>query len=118
MFDEIWFLTAGPMVCIPMILTELPEGVSSRSITVTNKSNSLTYTVASSLVCTSLLALIAVVGLRDVLMVLQLSRVEVSLADHMHTRSGINYKLSFLLLTQPGVHVPLRASGMLLCRSL
>ena len=44
---------------------ELREGVSSRSITVTNKSNSLTYTVASSIICTSPLAVITVVGLSD-----------------------------------------------------
>ena len=44
-------------------------GVSSRSITVTSRSNSLTYTVASSLVCTSPSAVITVVGLLDVLMV-------------------------------------------------
>ena len=40
-----------------------------RSITVTKKSNSLTYTVAPSLVCTSPLAVITVVGFFDVLMV-------------------------------------------------
>ena len=44
-------------------------GVSSRSITVTNKSNGLTYTVASSLLCTSPLAVITIIGLLDVLMV-------------------------------------------------
>ena len=38
-------------------------------MTVTIKSNSLTYTVASSLVCTSPLAVNTVVGLLDVLMV-------------------------------------------------
>ena len=51
----------------PVILTELPErrncGVfPSRSISVTNKSNSLTHTVASSFVSTSPLAVITVVG--------------------------------------------------------
>ena len=45
---------------------ERTAGVSSRSIPLTNKSNCLTYTVASSLVWTSPLA---VVGLLDVLMV-------------------------------------------------
>ena len=25
-FGEMWFLTAGPVVSVPMILTELPEG--------------------------------------------------------------------------------------------
>ena len=44
-------------------------GVSSRSITLTNKSKCLTYTVASLLVRTSPLAVITVVGLLDVLMV-------------------------------------------------
>ena len=48
------------MVIFPVIFAEFPSertgGVSSRSITVTNKSNSLTYTVASSFVCTSPLA--------------------------------------------------------------
>ena len=40
-----------------------------RSMTLTNKSNSLTYTVASSLVCTSPLAVITVVGFLDIFMV-------------------------------------------------
>ena len=44
-------------------------GVSSRSISVTNRSNSLTKTVASSLVCTSPLAVVTVVGFLDVLTV-------------------------------------------------
>ena len=48
---------------------ERTVGVSARSITITKRSNSLTYTVASSLVCTSPLAVITVVGLLDVLMV-------------------------------------------------
>ena len=43
-------------------------GVPSRSITVTNKSNSLTFTVDSSLVCTSPLA-VTVVGFLDILTV-------------------------------------------------
>ena len=48
---------------------ESTAGVSSRNTTLTNKSNCLTFTVASSLVCTSPLAVITVVGLLDVLMV-------------------------------------------------
>ena len=43
--------------------------ISSRSITVTNKSNSLTYTVVSSLDCFSPLVVIIVVGFIDILMV-------------------------------------------------
>ena len=71
-FGEMWFLTTGPLVSIPIIFAELPEwkncGCFLRSITVANESNSLTYTVASSLVCTSPLAVITVVGLLDILM--------------------------------------------------
>ena len=42
-------------------------GVSSRSITVTNQSNPLTYTVASSFVCTSPVGATTVVGLSETL---------------------------------------------------
>ena len=77
---------------------ERTGGVSSRSITVTNKSNSLTCTVASSLVCTSPWAVITVVGLLDVLMVSKLSRVKVFLAYHVHSSSWIHDKLSSLRL--------------------
>ena len=48
---------------------ESTAGVSWRNITVTNKSNCLTYTVASLLVRTSPLVVITVVGLLDVFMV-------------------------------------------------
>ena len=58
--------THGPHRVFP---NESTAGVSSRNITLTNKSNCLTYTVASSLVCTSPLAVITVVELLDVLMV-------------------------------------------------
>ena len=70
-FGEMWFLTAGPVVGIPMILAELPKRKncgSSRSITVTNKSNSPTCNVDSSLVCTSPLVVITV-DILDVLVV-------------------------------------------------
>ena len=81
-----------------MILAEFPRertaGVSSRSTTVTNKANSLTYTVASSLVCTSPLARHHHRRTPRCPHGLHLSRVKVSLADHMHTSSGIRYKLS------------------------
>ena len=50
--NEMWLLTSGPMVIVPMIFAEFPSertaGVFSRNITVTNKSNSLTFSVASS----------------------------------------------------------------------
>ena len=48
---------------------ERTTGVSSRNITLTSKSNCMTYTVASSVVRTSPFAVISVVGLLDVLMV-------------------------------------------------
>ena len=61
-----WYVYPCPSQSFPNKST---AGVSSRSTTVTNRSNSLTYTVASSLVCTSPLAVITVVGFLDVLMV-------------------------------------------------
>ena len=73
---------------------ELP-GVSSRSITVTLKPSSLTYTVASSFVGTSPLAVTTVVGLLPTLTV-SYSAALVCPADHVHTCSGIYHKLSFL----------------------
>ena len=75
---------------------ESTAGVSWRSMTVTNNSNCLTYNVASSLVCTSPLAVITVVGLLNVVMVSNSAKVKVFLTDHMHTRPGINHKLSLL----------------------
>ena len=65
------FLTADQVGCFPMILTEFLEkkkaGVCSRNISLTNKTNWWTHTVASSPVCTS--PFINVVGVLDVLMV-------------------------------------------------
>ena len=66
---------------------ERTAGVSSRSITVTNKSNSLTFSAASSLVCTSPLAVITVAGFLDVLMVSNSAELRSLVADHMHTSS-------------------------------
>ena len=69
------FLTAGPVVCIlwpwssQSFSKERTAGVSSRNISLIKKSNCLTYIVASSLVCTSPLAVITVVGILDVFMV-------------------------------------------------
>ena len=64
-FGEMWFLTTDP----ESFPRERTAGVCSRGKTVTNKSNSLTFSVTSSLVCTSPLAVITVVGPLDVLMV-------------------------------------------------
>ena len=56
----------------------------------------MTYTVASSLVRTSPLAVITVVGLLDGLMVSSSAEFKSFCTAHMHTRSWINHKLSFL----------------------
>ena len=55
--------------CTQILPSERTAGVFSRSITVTNKSNSLTYIVASSFVSTLPLAVTTVVGCFDVLTV-------------------------------------------------
>ena len=70
--NEMWFLIVFPVIRV-RFPSERTAGVSSRSITVTNRSNSLIYTGASSLGCTSPLAVITVIGLLDVLMVTQQS---------------------------------------------
>ena len=101
LLGEMWFLTTGPMVGIPIIFTELPEwivGVSSRSKTNSNKYSSLTFIVASPLVFPRL----------------QFVWIKVSLADHMHTRSWIHCRIFHPapLLTQPGIPFIPRASRM------
>ena len=67
------FLAAGPVVSVHMIFAEFPHGKNCGSFFKKHtcheyRSNSLTYTVAS-LVCTSPLAVITVVGFFDILMV-------------------------------------------------
>ena len=96
-FDELWLLTTSPMVSIPVIFAEFSDaGVSSRSMTVTNKSTSLTYTVACSFVSTSPLAVTTVVGFFSDSCGFQFCRVMVFPADHMRACSGIHHELSFL----------------------
>ncbi len=63
-------LTIDPFIGISVFITKLSKrqyaaGVFSRAFIVKNISNSLTYTVASSCVCTSPLAVLTVVGLHD-----------------------------------------------------
>ena len=101
MFDEMWFLTTGPVVVKPVIFafpSERTAGVSSRSFTVTNKSTSLTYTVASSFVSTSPLAVKHCRRTFRDPYSFQFGRVKVFPADHMHACSGVHHKLSFLQL--------------------
>ena len=70
----------------------------SRSITITNKSISRTYTVASSLLGTSPLAVTTFLGLLDILMVSNSADLKVFLADHMHARSGNRGKVECSLV--------------------
>ena len=68
-FSEIWFLTIDPFTRISVssqsFLSDNTAGVFSRTFIVKNFSNSLTYTIASSCVCTSPLAVMTIVGLHD-----------------------------------------------------
>ena len=92
--EEMWFLTADPVVCIPMVVTEFPERKKLRE--------------ASPIAWHTPWLLLFFAPRRwpsppssDSSMSSwspKLSRVKVSLTDHMHTRSKINYKLSFLRL--------------------
>ena len=62
---------------------------------VKNFSNSLTYTVASSCVCTSPLAVVTVVGLHDFVKISISASFKSFFADHMHSRTGVDNKFSF-----------------------
>ena len=68
-FNEMWFLTIDPFIRISVFIAKLSKrqtaGVFSRTFIVKNMSNSLTYTVASSCVCTSPLAVMTIAGLHD-----------------------------------------------------
>ena len=59
----------NPFVRISVFIASFPSdntaGVLSRTFIVKNISNSLTYTIASSCVCTSQLAVMTIVGLHD-----------------------------------------------------
>ena len=57
-------MTIDPFVGKPVPIDN-PAGVLSRTFIVKNISNSLTYTIASSCVCTSPLAVRTIVGLHD-----------------------------------------------------
>ena len=69
---------------------------SSQHVRVKNISNSLTYTVDSSCVCTSPLAVMTIVGLHDFVKVSISASFNSFFADHMHRRSGVDNKFSFL----------------------
>ena len=61
-FNEVWWLTSENPWSSQSFPSDKTAGVSSGSLTVTKKSYSLTYTVASSFDCTSPLAVAIVVG--------------------------------------------------------
>ena len=63
-----------------------------------NISNSLISTVASSCVCTCPLSVMTIVGLHDFVKVSISASLKSFFADHMHRRSGVHNKLSFLKL--------------------
>ena len=88
-----WYVYPWSSLSFPR---ERTARVSSRSITLTNKSTCLTQTGASSLVSTSPLAVTTVVGLLRTPYGFQFGRVKVFPADSMHACSGVHHKFSFL----------------------
>ena len=64
-----WFLTIDHFIRVSVSSQSFPSdntaGVFSRTFIVKKRSNSLTYTIASSCVCTSPLAVVTIVGLHD-----------------------------------------------------
>ena len=83
-----WFLTVDPLVRISVSSQSFPSdntaGVFSRTFIVKNISNSLTYTIASSCVCTSPLAVMTIVGLHDFVKVSITASFKSFFADHVH----------------------------------
>ena len=68
--NEMWFLTIDPFIGIPVFHRKAFRAIillaCSRGLSLSkNISNSLTYTIASSCVCTSPLAVMTIVGLHD-----------------------------------------------------
>ena len=90
-----WFLTAGPVVRKPMILAELPESKNCWSFF--KKHNCHEWVQFFDMYRCFFSCLHLAVGHHHRRRT-HVSRAKVSLADHMHTSSGINHKLSFLLL--------------------
>ena len=97
-----WFLTADPVVCIPMVLTELPERKNCGSFFKKHNRHGQVQFFDKYRGFFSCLHL--AVGRHQLRRIprcprgLQLGRVEVCLADHMHTSYGLYHKLSFLRL--------------------
>ena len=67
----------------------------SRTFKVKNISNSLTYNVGSSFVCTSPLAVMTIVGLHDFVKVSISASLKSFFADHMHWRTGVGVRCAF-----------------------
>ena len=101
-FAEMWFLTADPAVCTPMILTEFLQGKNCGSFF--KKHNCHEWVQIFDVYRRFFSGLHLAVGRHHRRRTsrcphgLQLSRVKVLLADHMHTRSWIHHKLSALRL--------------------
>ena len=97
-----WFLTADPVVCIPMVLTEFPERKNCGSFFKKHDRHGQVQFFDKYRGFFSCLHL--AVGRHQLRRIprcprgLQLGRVEVFLADHMHTSYGLYHKLSFLRL--------------------
>ena len=97
-FGEMWFLTAGPVVSIPMILAEFPERKNCGNFF--KKHNRHEEVQFFDIRYGFFSCLHLAVGRHHHRRTapcphgLHLSRVKVSLADHMHTSSGIRYKLT------------------------
>ena len=97
--DEMWFLTAGPVVCTPMVLAEFRERKNCGSFF--KKDNCREWVEIFDIYRGFFCCLHLTVGRHHHRRILrnphglQFSRVKVSLADHMHTCSGIYHKLFF-----------------------
>ena len=91
-----WFSTVNPFIRVSVFVSKLTKRLSSRTFVVKNFSNSLTYTVASSCVCTSPLAGYDCCRTARFRQSMHFSFTQVLFSDHVHRHSGVCNKFSFL----------------------
>ena len=98
--NEMWFLTVDSLIRISDFHRKAFQATillaCYRVLSLSRIFHSLTYTVASSCVCTSPLAVMTIVRLHDFVKVSISASFKSLFADHMHRRSGVHNKFSFL----------------------
>ena len=95
-----WFLTVDPLIRVSVFIAKLSERQDCWSVFedfhCQQKIQFFDINCGLSCVCTSPLAIMTIVGLHDFVKVSISKNFQVLFADHMHRRSGVDNKFSFL----------------------